>query len=1306
MPPLLPQRLAALRARLRQTLLAYGLGWTIAVVVGAVLATCLADWLLHIDDAGVRVIVGLAIVAAGGWVAWRRLFVPLRVPLSDVDLALRIEDRYPGFHDSLASSVQFAAAGGDRQIGSPALQQAVVRETLARLETIDTSDVVQTCSTRRAAGAAAFVCLLAASIASLDRPQTVIALERLVSPFSGPNWPRRTNLRLLDANLNPIAGDTTDALRTTRGEPLKIYAENSTGRLPDKVLLEFRRLDESSAGEKSSSEAMRPLSLRDAAGNARELAMGELPTAHGDLEFRVLGGDDATAWRRLAISPAPLVETLNVTIEPPAYLHRAPQTQPEGAGNIQGFIGTRVHVVAGVNKPLGAAALRIKEQPPQPIEIPAGSRELRASFVVVEPGVYSWWLELTDAEGFENPSPPRYEVVALTDAEPDVRIDVPASDLLITADAEVAVRTTAKDDIGLKELWLSFTRRDLPAEAAGASEDDPAESAPPAAMGRIDLFDGQGRPGEHIAEYLWQIGKLGVSEGAQIVFRAEATDDFDLSDAFPEGQAPPPHVGRSIARTLTVVSKADKLRELAQQQAGLLDELERALTLQKQSHDQVNDLVAQLRNTGELRAEDIDALQRAELGQREVAGQLSHPALGLGPRAQKLLDDLRANHIDDAPTEQRLSEIVGELGRLGDENLPLIESELTRARKLAQSRAPASPSEKGSGTSEPSEGFGENHRPERGSPPVQQPATPGDEQSRKAERQRRGKQDARNSGDSEKAQKSAVNDAADVAGRQRRAADGEPPAMAPLQTVAENQREVLDSISELVQQLSQWRTEQDAARELSEVSRDQRDLNRKTADLGQQTLTKLREQLTPQERADLDKLAERQKTQADRLDQLRARLHSRLEELSRDNPGAQAALEQALDQARDLGVSEQMREAAGQIGENRMGAALTQQQEVLEKLHEIEKTLADQRETGGEALVKQLKQAESGLEQLVKREALLQQKMRELAQDQAAPDREAQLERLRREQKQVREEAARLARRLSRLQAQRPSASLQRAARRMQQAEEQFEQGAGDDAAETREEAAADLEQAQRELARERRQAEEQLAREQLEKIADRLQAMIGRQQAVIDETGRLEEIRRSAGRFTRGQLATLQDLSTTERSLQEETETLAEKVTAAEVFAMALRGAARRMQQAASLLEDRQTGEETLAAEQAARLRYTELIDALKKDEPPQGQEPQPGQQQQQQQQQQESPSGPPSEGIPAIAQLKMLLSLQRDLLSRTGELQARQKAGQGLTPEQTLEFESLAREQADLADLARNLSQLASEPADEPDADQKPDN
>ena len=67
---------------------------------------------------------------------------PLVVRFADLDIALRIEERWPGLNDRLASTIQFLRlAADDERYGSPALREATVRQTIEETRAIDFREV-------------------------------------------------------------------------------------------------------------------------------------------------------------------------------------------------------------------------------------------------------------------------------------------------------------------------------------------------------------------------------------------------------------------------------------------------------------------------------------------------------------------------------------------------------------------------------------------------------------------------------------------------------------------------------------------------------------------------------------------------------------------------------------------------------------------------------------------------------------------------------------------------------------------------------------------------------------------------------------------------------------------------------------------------------------------------------------------------------------------------------------------------------------------------------------------------------------
>ena len=1224
----LRQQLLQLRRRIRQLLALYGVSWLVAVVFGGVFLAGFLDWLIRIDDPGIRFIFGCSILTGAAWIAWRLLITPLRRTLSDIDIALRIEKRYPGFRDSFASTVQFLDGECDARVGSPDLQREVVQQTLRHVRQLRVEELVETRPIRRAVIVAIGVCLVVAVVAGFNQANAATALHRLLFPFAERPWPKKTRLVILDQDLQPLKTQL-EPHRIARGDRLDLYIENQRGDLPRDVKLLIRSEAPSTEPPPSENprelqadtnispgvreENVRTTTRQDDEGKSRSVGVSQLRPVEERLWFRAVGGDDhEMPWHEVEVVPPPQIETLQVTLTPPKYLGEPPSELPPGIGHVQGFLGTRVEITLHVNKPLRAARLRVKEAPAVDIHInPDDKRTLQTSFVIREAGVYSYWFELQDYQGFEDADAPRYEVRGVADNTPDVWIALPETDQQVTPTAVVPFRLGAKDDLGLAGLRLVYQISSADAKSDPVSITLPIESE--------DVF-------QQIADHELDLSQFSLQPGQQVITWAEAEDAFQIDEQR--------HVGRSLTRTLSIVTPEQKTREFEDRQSGLIDELDDVEDAQRQARETIQQLQIQIENAGELRLEDIDQLKRVEMEQKRIGSRLTHPLDGIDARAENIQNDMQANGIESAAMQRRLARIREELQVIREDHLPEIERALIDTRKQAETQPDSSTESNG-------------------------------------ETKSRGEKEP---------------------GRQQQQ----------LNETAEEQDAILDTLGTLLDELSEWRRQRDLTTEIENLLEEQEALNTEREEIGRQTLGKNLSELTPQDRADLAKLADRQRDQAERIEQLQADLKQSAETLKENRPDIAERLGDAQRHLNDSATAGMLREAARALAENEIGSAAEQQTQATEQLQELDDILQNRGAANTEELVENLETLRKRLEKLKDDQTEILRKMQDAESLEDPEEREPELERLRKEQEELEQRAAELARELRRMQAGRPGSSARRAATRMEEAVQRLTKQ-DPNAIEEMQEALEDLEQAERELAEEQQAAEEQLAQELLEKIADEITAFVERQQAVIDETNRLEAERRERGRLTRGQLISLRNLAELQTTLADETADLATKIEAAAVFALAIRGAEQNMRRAAERLQDRDTGRRTIESEEAARDRFVDLVAALEKNKEKENDQAT-DEDQADQQPDQPQAGGPQTDGIPQLAQLKMLKTLQEDLLRRTAQLD-RKRNGGDLDEEQKTELVELTEQQGLLADITRNLTKQVMDAFQAEPADTEPD-
>ncbi len=1194
MPHPLELQVGALRGAARRLVYRRGLGWTVAATLAVALAWCLLDLGLHLSDPGLRWMGSSAVVATALASAWRWLVQPLRVPLSSVAVARRVEGRFPELGERLASAVDFLGRPDDALAGSSSLRRAVIADSTAAVESLRLADVLEPRPARRAMGAAllalsACVALLLANPAGFS-----VATMRLLCPWRTIAWPQQNHLRLID----PVRV-------LAIGQPLDVRVVDARGAaLPDEawLLVRPREADVNTPPERL------PLVLVDGALFARREAVS------GPLAYRAVGGDDdSMPWIEVALVKPPELLSLQVRLVPPAYTAWPAVNSPP---DVRALRGTRIELVGKANKPLTSAHVRQSDGAEWALEVDAGGAGFSLSASVEKPWVVDqparWRLLLEDADRLVGGETTEYELQPLADLPPTVHIDTPQGQLFLTPAARIPIRAVARDDLAVRDADLVVTGP--PTESAASTPIRLPLFRGPETMptvgqenstGDLDHRDpASAEVRSRILETTWDLAALHSAAGTEWTLVIEAHDYQ-------------PALGSSQPLRVQVISSAELQSRMAERQAVVLSELTRLLELERESQARAAEVAQQWRGVGALRRQDVDHLQGSELSQRQVERGLVSPGEGVREQVRSLLADIAHNQLDAEGVAQQLTAVLEELNRLEAEPLPAARRELTAAIKASQ---PA------------------NERPAAGG------------------------------------QAEATHAPNDVAALE-----------AGLAGAHQQQSAIVASLERLTESMRQWDNFRRFHRDLGQLRDAQQATATETSQVGQRTLGRDPSELEPQERADLDRLANRQQSLGDQLERLQQDMAQMASELAEQNPTGAATLGDALEQLARSAAAGSVREAGRSLAANRVAEAAEKQSQALDDLQETLDILANRRENELASLVRKLRQAEAELAALRDAQAGVQSRAAAAARAAPGADRQRALEQAARDERALAEESQRLARRVERLQAAQAGQSLSQAAQSLAQAGQADDSGDTDAAADAEQAAAQALADAQQALAQQRQQAEGDLAQEQLAKSDAAIRALAARQEEVLAETVRLAELERAAGQLSRAQTSSLLQLSGEQAALVEEARSLAERFDAAAAFAFALEEAGAEMQRAAALLTHRQLGLPTQGAETKAVTRLQQLLEALAEDPP------RPGDAQQAEAGgAADAGGGPQGSGEPSldVAQIKLIRLLQVELNSATQQL-AQELASQ---PQPSAsDIQQLARftaTQGRLADMVRDLA------------------
>ncbi len=508
------------------------------------------------------------------------------------------------------------------------------------------------------------------------------------------------------------------------------------------------------------------------------------------------------------------------------------------------------------------------------------------------------------------------------------------------------------------------------------------------------------------------------------------------------------------------------------------------------------------------------------------------------------------------------------------------------------------------------------------------------------------------------------------------------------------QQQVVHELQRMLEEFGRYENLRAVARDAQRLADQQEKLIEQARELGARTVGKSPEQLSPELRAELGKLSNRQEQLRGGLRQLRARMRQLSERLAQQDPLAAETLRQAAENIERAGTEDLMRDAARQLRANRIGQATQQQRQAAEDLKALLDALQQNATPDLKELVEQLRELERKLEDVRRRQLQLLQRTRQVADQADDEQRRRELQRLARQQRQLEQQLSRLAQQMARLNARRAARRSSSAAGRMGQAGQSMAQNNPGAAQQQQERVLEELQQAQQELQRARREAEALLAMEQLRQIESQLASLYERQKAAAEETVRIRQTRkqRYGGRWTRPLLATLGRLREEQSRIRADTEEAIGALDSAPAFALVLKHATGLMERALQRLKQRSVDEPTARLQQQAAAQIAKLLEALKQDAE--------GNQRQQGSGGSGGGGSGGGSGISLIAQLKLLKMLQIDIKAATEQIEQLRQQGK-LSDADRQRLKELEQLQGELADIVRQLTAPAAD--DEPQNGEK---
>ena len=559
------------------------------------------DWLIDIPAVG-RGAVLIALLSISLCAAWKCGWRNLR-GFDATRAALRLESHHGGLESLLISAVQLrdseTIAGTSKSMREKTIRQAnEVAEQLRAGESVPFTGLSRP---------VVIALLLWGSIGvfgAVNGPFLTAGLSRVFAPWLAVQYPTYTQLDVANGDLVVKQGTSVQ---------IKVRV---SGVVPDTAKLLLR------TGEGRPREIT--LDIKD------DVCEYTIATTSRDFSYQVEAGDARTAVNTVQVISGPLIESVQVELEFPAYLQRKLEIVEALTLTVPERTSLKWQIT--LDRPVSEASFIRDGEDPVNLQLSQNGRQVVFKAMASDSRGYSFsWIDREYGFEFESS---RYYLQVDGDQSPQVELTSPSSNLIAMLGRPLKLAVRAHDDHSIAAAKIAYRINRRPDVYVDI----------PSAVGNGD--------GDQVIDWDYRTAMSDLTIGDTVSFRIEVSDRYPGPDG--------PHLARSETRRITILSKEEYLKLIEEKKNRLLSLVRTIYRQERSSHEVV-------RNLDPRKDSFVQSCQLEAIRQEMIRKHLNDLADQFGA----LLDDLAANNVSDAPQSESLNKLRSALLTIAEENISI-----------------------------------------------------------------------------------------------------------------------------------------------------------------------------------------------------------------------------------------------------------------------------------------------------------------------------------------------------------------------------------------------------------------------------------------------------------------------------------------------------------------------------------------------------------------------------------------------------------------------------------------------------------
>ncbi|MBN1560075.1 hypothetical protein JW998_07475 [candidate division KSB1 bacterium] len=324
----------------------------------------------------------------------------------------------------------------------------------------------------------------------------------------------------------------------------------------------------------------------------------------------------------------PMLRSLQVRVDPPAYAGIESSLLDENIGDIYALKGSRIKLAGIANKELDFGYLLFSDDRRS---IDVQDRRISADFIIRQNDTYS--INLTDDAGHSNAAPITYQITVMPDNAPFVQIVTPGRDIDLADDMLIPLAIEAQDDFGISKLQLAHQL--LP---GGEGEPDSARFA-------LTPIRGFAADEEELRiAFNWDLSQQEMFPTDVLVYYVQAFDNDDISG---------PKSSRSAMYRARFPSLYEMYEEFATEQDDVTDAFAETLEKNRELQKKFDQLSLDMKRTSDMDWQQKQEIEQAVEQQKEIDKNIQE----LTQKMESMVEKITKNDLFTPETATKLQEI-------------------------------------------------------------------------------------------------------------------------------------------------------------------------------------------------------------------------------------------------------------------------------------------------------------------------------------------------------------------------------------------------------------------------------------------------------------------------------------------------------------------------------------------------------------------------------------------------------------------------------------------------------------------------